>query len=1031
MNRNASKLRRATLTMALGLCIASVANAQSVTGNIFGSGEAGSTVIVQNVDTGVSRTVTVDKNGRYRASDLPNGRYRVTVQKNGAQVAVRENVAVNIASGTEVSFTGGAGVQDLDRVEVTASSVPMIDISQTDTRSVFTAEQIGQIAVGRDIASVALLAPSVTYNSSYTNDAGNTIPSFGGAASSENAYYINGYAVTNPLTNLGSTTLPFDAIDQQQILTGGYGAEFGRSTGGVVNLVTKRGTNEWKGGVYTIWSPEALRASPRDSFYPNTGFYGPDNPDPTKRTDGTLYIDRGRNNSWTNTTGAYVGGPIVPDKLFIYADVEMTKREGQGVGASTASAPGTANGYQEFGYEYPRWAAKIDWNITDNHLIEFTGISDVSEYNSTGYAFDYATMTPVGEQNAGVHEKDDSKLYIAKYTGWLTDDLTVSALYGRQKIEHTQSPWGYDPACPRTSSSASARVPGIPAANYAGCWTAATVNVDGAFDETKGWRLDVGYRLGNHDIRVGLDNQEAESFTGSEYGGGFVWVYSRAANPNAAIDASHGVIGSPAAAGGYGTQGYYVRQQYYTQLANVRTEQTAQFIEDRWQVSDNVLLSLGLRNETFKNYTSAGEVYVEQDNQWAPRLGVVWDVSGDSSMKVFANAGRYHLALPNNVAVRAASGSLYTMEYFTYTGVAADGTPTGLTNIAVDPNAGYSCPGNPNAISSNLECGDASDPRTVAAIDLKSHYQDEFIIGMEQVLSDTLSWGAKFTYRDLKSAIDDTCAPALGGGCFIFNPGESNSFYEDNGNGLERVDYSAAELGLPKLKRRYYAVDLFLERGFSNGFYGKVMYTFSRNWGNTEGQLASDLDTGSGGQEDVSVTQDWDLPQLMVGANGVLPNHRDHQIKAFGSYTINPEWRIGGSLIAASGRPRNCTSYYPTADAGLYNGAYYYYCGLAGSGTAPGSAGYVPPSDDYAFSPRGSKGETPWSFTLNLSAAYTPKWVEGLTLQADVLNVLNRQAPNQYYSRYALNRYEVDPMYGRELSYSAPRQVRLTARYDF
>src|SRR5690606_23866718 len=115
--------------------------------------------------------------------------------------------------------------------------------------------------------------------------------------------------------------------------------------------------------------------------------------------------------------------------------------------------------------------------------------------------------------------------------------------------------------------------------------------------------------------------------------------------------------------------------------------------------------------------------------------------------------------------------------------------------------------------------------------------------------------------------------------------------------------------------------------------YGKINYTWSRNFGNTEGQLASDLDTGSGGQTDVSVTQDWDLPQLMDGANGLLPNHRTHQFKIFGYYKLNEEWLFGGSSIIASGRPKNCTSYYPSADQGLYDGAYYYYCGIAGTGT--------------------------------------------------------------------------------------------------
>ena len=1031
MSKHSKQLRRAGLTVALGLCLAGAAHAQSVTGNIYGSGEPGSTVTVQNLGTGLSRTVTVDKNGRYRATELPNGNYKVTLQKNGEVVATRDSVQVIIASGTDVSFGAGGNVQNLDRVEVTAAAVPRVDVTQIDTRTVFTAEQINKIAVGRDIASIALLAPSVVSNSAYTAN-GNTVPSFGGAASSENAYYINGYPVTNPLTSIGFTTLPFDALAQQQTLTGGYGAEFGRATGGVVNVVTKRGSNEFHAGAYTYWSPESLRSDPKDLYFPNTGFYGDDNADPTKRTDGKLYQTRKKSQSWTQSSGIYASGPIVQDKLFFYANVELTKRQGEGVASTSQAAATTTNAWQEYEYEYPRWAAKIDWNITDNHLLELTGVSDVTKYYSDGYTYDYATGTAGNVQNAGTYNEDKARLYVGKYTGYLTDDLTISALYGTQKVDHSQSPWGYDPACPRTSSSATTRAPGIPAANYAGCWTAATVNVPGAYDETKGFRFDVNYRLGNHDLRAGLDNMEAESFTGSEYGGGFIWVYSRTNNPNAAIDASHGV-GSPAAAGGLGNQGYYVRQQYYTQIAKVKTKQSAQYIEDRWQVTDNLLLQLGLRNETFKNYTSAGEVYVKQDNQWAPRRGAVWDVHGDSTLKLFANAGRYHLALPNNVAVRAASGSLYTMEYFTYTGVAADGAPTGLVNVPVDQSKGYTCPGKPNAISSNLECGDAPDPRTVAAVNLKSHYQDEYIVGMEQALNSNLTWGAKFTYRDLKSAIDDTCTPALGGGCFIFNPGESNTFWQEQADGsFEQVTYSAAELNLPKLKRRYYAVDLFLEGSIGEKFNGRINYTFSRNYGNTEGQLASDLDTGTGGQTDVSATQDWDLPQLMVGANGRLPNHRAHQIKAFGAYQISEEWRVGGSVLIDSGRPRSCTSFYPTADQGLYNGAYYHFCGLAGSGTAPGSAGYIPPSSDYAFSARGSKGDTPWNYTLNLSLAYTPLWAEKkLTLQADVLNVLNRQEPTFYYSNYATDRVTPDQRYNQPLGYTAPRQVRLSARYDF
>jgi len=301
-----------------------------------------------------------------------------------------------------------------------------------------------------------------------------------------------------------------------------------------------------------------------------------------------------------------------------------------------------------------------------------------------------------------------------------------------------------------------------------------------------------------------------------------------------------------------------------------------------------------------------------------------------------------------------------------------------------------------------------------------------------------MSWGAKFTFRDLKSAIDDTCTGALGGACFLFNPGKGNSFWEEQDDGsFVRRDYTAAELDLPKLKRKYYALDMYWEQRTAN-WYAKVEYTLSRNYGNTEGQLASDLATTGKGQSDVSQTQDWDLPSIMDGANGLLPNHRAHVIKAFGYLTLNEEWRVGANVLLASGRPRSCTSYYPYDHPdGLYPGSTYWYCGLPGTngGTDPNVPDYVPPSADFGPSPRGSHGTTPWTYSLSLNLAYTPRWLDGLTLQADVINVLNRQVPGYYNPDYAADPYrganDYNAMYGMPSSFSTPRHVRFTARYDF
>ena len=107
--------------------------------------------------------------------------------------------------------------------------------------------------------------------------------------------------------------------------------------------------------------------------------------------------------------------------------------------------------------------------------------------------------------------------------------------------------------------------------------------------------------------------------------------------------------------------------------------------------------------------------------------------------------------------------------------------------------------------------------------------------------------------------------------------------------------------------------------------------------------------------------------------------------------------------LILSGRPRSCYSYWPYAKPGLYNNAYYSYCGVPGAQTAVNNPN-VTPNADYVFSPRGSVGETPWTATFNANVSYTPNWLDGLTLSMDVLNLLNKQTATGYYERSASSR---------------------------
>jgi hypothetical protein len=386
-------------------------------------------------------------------------------------------------------------------------------------------------------------------------------------------------------------------------------------------------------------------------------------------------------------------------------------------------------------------------------------------------------------------------------------------------------------------------------------------------------------------------------------------------------------------------------------------------------------------------------------------------VNGDASLKVFGSAGRYALQIPTHLAVRGASRSTNTRQYFTYTGTDANGLPQGLVPMT-------------GVFSTNNELGQAKDAKTLTALGIDPTYQDEITLGFEKAFSPSLNFGAKATYRKLKSTIDDFCDPSpilawaernnvdasnYGGfNCASFNPGKANSFLVDfAGDGkYSTVNLSKADLNFDEAKRNYTAVDLFAEHPMRNGWYGRVNYTWSRSKGNTEGQTRSD-----NAQTDVAATSTWDNYPLMIGADGLLPNDRKHQIKAFGFYELGPEWTVGGNLLIASGRPRSCFGNRFDIPDGIDDyGSVYFYCGKE--------------------VPRGSLGRLPWDKRLDANLAYRPQILKGLSVKVDVFNVFNKQTEQTIDETYNLDGTAVSSIYGRVISYTAPRSVRLTVEYN-
>jgi Outer membrane receptor for ferrienterochelin and colicins len=988
----ARQLRRTSLAIGLGLCIvgSGATLAQSTTGSIFGQAKAGETVVVMG-STGVTRQVTVGQDGRYNISTLPVGSYTVTLQRDGQVVDTRSNVSLRVGSGTEVSFNESP--QNLAVVTVQANALPTIDVSAVDTRTVITAEQLKQLPLGRSTEAIALLAPGVVGGSGFfRGPTGNQLVSFGGASVTENAYYINGMNVTDPLNGLGGIDLPYGSIEQLEVLSGGYGAAYGRSDGGVLNQVGKRGTNEWHFGAQVLYSPDWGKAK-QDPILNSAA----------SPLAGKVYQYRGANRGTTVVESAYVGGPLIKDKLFLFASVEGAKTSDKLASTNSSSAQISHREFHD-----PKWYTKLDWNINDSNILELTGASTTHSFSGNEYAFDYPTHSTGNFNGTDKHTKAAASMWIAKYTGYITDDLTLSAQYGEQSTDlYTDIGAGFDPGL--------ITILGGPDQNpaYSGGGAGITNNqtvltTSDPSHKVKGanYRVDLTYRLGDHSITAGIDNQRTQDLNDGDFipvNAGYAWEYQKVA-PGAPILA--GQVSAP------NGQGYFVDKYVFKTAASIAVSQRAQYIEDSWQVSDRWLLKLGLRNDQFTNYNADGEAYIRQTKpQWAPRLGASWDVNGDSSFKVYANAGRYYLALPTSVALRGASGSLYTREYYNYTGIdQVTGYPTGITPI--DTVKG---PGVP--ISENNEYGQPPDPNTVTAKSLTAQYQDEYILGFDKKLGDTWTYGAKLTYRSLKNEIDDTCnyevffaaAEAQGldttglRGCYFFNPGRGATFQLPDGNGgYGQLHLSSKELGFPRAKRNYYAASLYLEHPFDGTWYGRVNYTYSKSYGNTEGQVRSDI-----GQSDIAATVDWDFPTLMEYAGGRLANDRKHQLKIYGSYRFLPEWTISGNIAVLSGSPDSCLGAYgPDGTYPAYTGPYYHYC----SGLP---------------APKGTQGDTPWTETVSASLEYRPNFADKkLAFNVDVLNLFDQQRATQYYD-FQLSGF------GRTRYSQTPRSVRFGVSYDF
>jgi len=929
-------------------------------------------ITVTNDAVGSQRNISVNDDGSFRVASLSVGRYTVNANCDGYNAATLEGLNVNVGSGTNASMTvqvaGSSDTETLDSMTVVGGRISAIDISSVESTTIFSEETYDRLPVARNLTSVALLAPGTTGG----DNAFGNLASFGGASVGENAYFINGMDVTNFRNGLGGSSVPFEFYKEFQVKTGGYGVEFGRSTGGVVNAVTKSGTNEWKFGLGAYYTPNTFRKSNYDVF----------------RQDGTLFSSNIRDEVDNLSVYLEAGGPIIKDKLFVYGLYNPRDVPSMNV---------VGGGTQLFDTERDDafWGAKIDWFINDDHSLEVTAFSDKQDIVTNTYGYDIDSHTRTDLVGEGV-DSIGGENYIAKYTGHFGPNFTVSALAGRSE---------YD----RTSGSSLDNNPAIYDGRGGGALRALGnwVNLAPTFatDIRDQYRLDAEWFINDsHNLRFGLDYQENNSFNLQSYSGGIYWRYYDA-TPGQEIQG--GIVPDGV------TQ--VVRERVFQNGGSFDVISSALYVEDTWTVTDDVTLTMGLRSESFDNKNSNGDSFIKIDNQIAPRFGATWDVDGDGKSKVFFTAGRYHLPIASNTNVRLGGAELFTQTYFALNGLNADDTP--MSGAQIGDQAVF---------------GDGSIPNADAIRDanIDPMYQDEFILGYEREILDGIRAGVRYIYRDLGETIEDVAIDAaviawagdrltLDGETaadvwtgfhqyVLTNPGNDMRVYLPEYG--EFADLSAADLGYPNSIRKYNAFEVFFEKIWDGQFTLQGSYTYAISKGNNEGFVRSD-----NGQDDAGLTTLFDQPGLLDGAYGLLPNDRPHTVKLFGAWEFVQNWQLGFNALMTSGRPINAFGVHPTDVFAAQYGAESFY-------------------QNGDLVQRGSRGRTPFRTAVDLSLTYNHDfgWRNATgQFKVDVFNVFDAHTVTEVVETAEEEIGTADPDYLLPTGFQRPQAVRFSANFTF
>ncbi len=742
--------------------------------------------------TGPQGTVTThtDNLGRFTAANLLPGYYDVKVEKTGFSAVEAKHNEVTVSVASTLNLKMGIGSESTT-VEVTAAAV-QIDTQSTAVTTNLTDTFYSSVPMQRNVSAIFYAAPGVEQGQ--VNAApgavgpGSSNPSIGGASGLENLYIVDGVTITDQaFGSIGTynryhgalgTGINLAFVKEVDVKTTAFEPQYGKATGGIIQIVTKSGGNQYHGAISAYFQPQMFWAG-RYQYYQ----FGYQLTTPSQTLSQPYY-------EGSVEFGGYV--PPFKDKLFFFGAFDPSLSQSYIAADPFAPAQSVALGVIQGNVTTTSYAGKLSYKISDRSNLELTAFGDPARHNGIVNSLSSpAPLTTGSSYNFGSEDE------LARIDSALTATWTIDAAYAYNHNHFSETPTLNTYQITNTDPQ------------YLPTPGASLVTGHGAYEPSKNNTYSIEANTskilklwGQHTFNIGYQYDHTTFLDLPSRSGALFAIPSTNANnqtlttlfsniPAGAIGkmtnaqfsvapANKANLSDPTCSqcpliNGIRSYASVTRGTYNGLSVNAYGRYHTAFGEDVYEMNRHVTFDIGMR---FEEQRIGGSLLgYNFGPSWSPRMGVNIDPVGDQKTKVFFNFGRNYWAMPLDAAIRQLGNEQDDTSFYFAPVVASDGSITITPDAAhllngvpkaTDPTTGVVTNfGGPNFSSST---GEGIIPGT------KQEYEDEYVVGIDRDLSQSMVFKIRYSDRRLGRILEDIGSQSPEGSTIIpnYNGGISN-----------------------------------------------------------------------------------------------------------------------------------------------------------------------------------------------------------------------------------------------------------------